>query len=39
MKNKNLSLTTKKWFQVLFWAVIVIAAWEIGATVDRKSVV
>ncbi|MCC6093657.1 MAG: ABC transporter permease [Eubacterium sp.] len=33
MKKKYLSLTTKKWFQILFWAVIVIAAWEIGATV------
>lgn len=33
MRNKNLALTEQKWFQILFWAVIVIAAWEIGATV------
>lgn len=33
MRKKNLALTEQKWFQILFWAVIVIAAWEIGATV------
>ena len=33
MRKKNLALAEQKWFQILFWAVIVIAAWEIGATV------
>lgn len=33
MRKKNLALTEQKWFQILSWAVIVIAAWEIGATV------
>ena len=33
MRKNNLALTEQKWFQILFWAVIVIAAWEIGATV------
>ncbi|MCI5759969.1 MAG: ABC transporter permease subunit [Eubacterium sp.] len=33
MRKKNLALTEQKWFQILFWAVIVIVAWEIGATV------
>ncbi len=32
MRKKHLALTEKKWFQILFWAVLVIAAWEIGAT-------
>ncbi|MCI6637414.1 MAG: ABC transporter permease subunit [Bilifractor sp.] len=32
MRKKHLALTEKKWFQILFWAVLVIAVWEIGAT-------
>ena len=33
MRKKHLALTEKKWFQILFWAVLVIAVWEIGAAV------
>lgn len=33
MRIEKIPLTKRKWFQTLFWIVIVIAAWEIGASV------
>ena len=32
MKEKQ-SITSKKWFRVLFWILLIVIAWEIGATV------
>ncbi len=33
MEMKKVPLTKQKWFQVLFWILFIIVAWEVGASV------